>query len=96
MDSVHIVLLGPAVLRLRPRPQRPYGRGGNHFRRHAGAHLSQTGPIVVVVIAAGALAFDARRGLSTHLRTRVHSLWQMVAPRFVGNTGAAVLAYARI
>ena len=34
------------------------------------SQASQTGLVVVVVIAAGALTFDARRGLSTFLRTR--------------------------
>ena len=34
------------------------------------SQISQTGLVVVVVITAGALTFDARRGLSTFLRTR--------------------------
>jgi ABC-2 type transport system permease protein len=54
---------------------------------------SQTGLVVVVVIAAGALTFDARRGLSTFLRTRVDNMWQLIAPRFAVNAAAAVTAY---
>jgi ABC-2 type transport system permease protein len=55
--------------------------------------VSQTGLIVVIVIAAGALTFDARRGLSTFLRTRATSMWQLIAPRFTVNAAAAVTAY---
>lgn len=55
--------------------------------------ISQTGLIVVVVITAGALTFDARPGLSTFLRTRVTSMWQLIAPRFTVNAAAAVAAY---
>jgi ABC-2 type transport system permease protein len=56
------------------------------------SQVSQTGLIVVVVITAGALSFDARRGLSTFLRTRT-STWQLTAPRFTINAAAAVTAY---
>lgn len=55
--------------------------------------VGQTGLIVVVAIASSALAFDARRGLSTFLRTRVGSMWVLVRPRFVVTAAAAVLAY---
>jgi len=55
--------------------------------------VSQTGLIVVVIITAGALAFDARRGLSTFLRTRTSTMWQLIAPRFTINAAAAVTAY---
>ncbi|HVB44642.1 MAG TPA: hypothetical protein VNF47_18340 [Streptosporangiaceae bacterium] len=54
---------------------------------------SQTGLIVVVVIAAGALSFDARPGLSLFLRTRAASIWQIVTPRFAVNAAAALAAY---
>jgi ABC-2 type transport system permease protein len=57
------------------------------------SQISQTGLIVVIVIAAGALTFDARRGLSTFLRTRTTSMWQLIAPRFTVNAAAAVTAY---
>ena len=49
--------------------------------------------VVVIVITAGALTFDARRGLSTFLRTRTTSMWQLIAPRFTVNAAAAVTAY---
>lgn len=57
------------------------------------SEVSQTGMIVVVVIAAGAFTFDARHGLATFLRTRVASMWQLVAPRFAVNAAAAAGAY---
>ena len=49
--------------------------------------------IVVIVITAGALTFDARRGLSTFLRTRTTSMWRLIAPRFTVSAAAAVTAY---
>src|SRR5258708_32862591 len=57
------------------------------------SELSGIGLIVVVVIAAGALSFDARPGLATFLRTRVASSWQLVAPRFAVWAAAAAIAY---
>lgn len=57
------------------------------------SQVSQTGLIVVIVITAGALTFDARPGLSTFLRTRATSMWQLIAPRFTVNAAAAVAAY---
>lgn len=57
------------------------------------SQISQTGLIVVIVITAGALTFDAHRGLSTFLRTRTTSMWQLIAPRFTVNAAAAVTAY---
>jgi len=57
------------------------------------SQASQTGLIVVVVIAAGAFTFDARRGLSVFLRTRADNMWQLIAPRFAVNAAAAVAAY---
>lgn len=55
--------------------------------------VSQTGLIVAAVVAAGSLAFDGRRGLSTFLRTRTSSMARLVLPRYVVPTVAAVLAY---
>jgi ABC-2 type transport system permease protein len=55
--------------------------------------VGQTGLIVVVAIAASALAFDARRGLSTFLRSRASSVWELVKPRVVVTAVAVVLAY---
>lgn len=57
------------------------------------SQISQTGLIVVIVITAGAFTFDARRGLSTFLRTRATSMWQLIAPRFTVSAAAAVAAY---
>ena len=57
------------------------------------SQISQTGLVVVIVITAGALTFDARRGLSTFLRTRTTSMWQLIAPRFTVNAVAAGAAY---
>ena len=58
------------------------------------SQAGQTGLIVVVVVAAAALAFDARRGLSTFLRTRVRSMWMLVGARAAVTAAAAVTAYA--
>jgi ABC-2 type transport system permease protein len=58
------------------------------------SQVGQIGLIVVVAIAAGAMSFDARRGISTFLRTRAHGMWALVTPRFTVNAVAAVLAYA--
>ena len=55
--------------------------------------VGETGLIVVVAIAASTLAFDAHRGLSTFLRTRVTSMWYLIRPRVVVTAVAAVLAY---
>lgn len=55
--------------------------------------ISGIGLIVVVVLAAGAFSFDARHGLATFLRTRVASIWQLVAPRFTISAAAAAIAY---
>jgi ABC-2 type transport system permease protein len=57
------------------------------------SELGGTGLIVVVVVAAGAFTFDSRHGLATFLRTRVTSVWQLVAPRFAVNAAAAALAF---
>jgi ABC-2 type transport system permease protein len=57
------------------------------------SQADQTGLVVVVVVAAGALCFDARRGVSTFLRTRTDRMWRLVAPRFTMNALAAVAAY---
>jgi ABC-2 type transport system permease protein len=57
------------------------------------SQANQIGLVVVVVVAAGALAFDARRGLSTFLRTRTRRMWRLVLPRFAASSAAAVAAY---
>ncbi|HVB44158.1 MAG TPA: ABC transporter [Streptosporangiaceae bacterium] len=57
------------------------------------SQASVIGLVVVVSLAAGALSFDAHRGLATFLRTRVRGLWRLVAPRFTVNAAAAAIAY---
>jgi ABC-2 type transport system permease protein len=60
---------------------------------HYVSQVGQTGLIVVVVVAASALAFDARRGLAVFLRTRVRSMWSLVGARAAVVAAAAVVAY---
>ena len=55
--------------------------------------ITLIGLIVVVALTAAALSFDTRQGLSTFLRTRVTSMWQLVIPRFAASAAAAVAAY---
>jgi ABC-2 type transport system permease protein len=57
------------------------------------SNISTIGLIVVVVISAGALGFDAHRGVATFLRTRVRGMWQLIGPRFTVNALAASAAY---
>jgi ABC-2 type transport system permease protein len=54
---------------------------------------SQTGMIVLIVIAAGVLSFDARRGLATFYRTRVSGPSALIWPRYLATTALAVSAY---
>jgi ABC-2 type transport system permease protein len=51
------------------------------------------GLIVLVVAAASALAFDSSPGLASFFRTRVRTMWQLVAPRFAAYAVAGALAY---
>jgi len=51
------------------------------------------GLIVLVAVAASALGFDSSPGLAAFFRTRVRSMWQLVAPRFVAYAAAGALAY---
>ena len=62
------------------------------IRSYAG-ELGGVGLVVVVVLAAGALSFDARPGLATFLRTRVAGIWRLVVPRFAVSAAAAAAAY---
>lgn len=55
--------------------------------------VSQVGLIVAVVVAAGALAIDSRRGISTFFRTRAATVWQLLIPRYVVPAVAAIAAY---
>lgn len=45
------------------------------------ANASQIGLLVAVVVAAGALAFDANPEMGVFLRTRVPRVWDIVSPR---------------
>jgi ABC-2 type transport system permease protein len=55
--------------------------------------ITVIGLIMVVALAAGALSFDTRHGISTFLRTRVTSTSRLVVPRFVVSAAAAAVAY---
>jgi ABC-2 type transport system permease protein len=57
------------------------------------SEITLVGLVVVVAIAAGALTFDARPGISTFLRTRVTSMTRLLLPRFAVSAAAAVVAY---
>ncbi|MGH3300925.1 MAG: hypothetical protein ACRDOK_04405 [Streptosporangiaceae bacterium] len=51
------------------------------------------GLIVLVVVAASALGFDASPGLAAFFRSRVPSMWRLIAPRFTAYAVAGSLAY---
>jgi ABC-2 type transport system permease protein len=50
--------------------------------------------VVVVLVAAGALAFDAQRESAAFLRTRVSNMWRLVLPKVAVNALAAAGAFA--
>jgi ABC-2 type transport system permease protein len=52
-------------------------------------NASQIGLLVVVLVAASALAFDARREMAVFLRTRVSAVRDIVIPAYLVNAGAA-------
>jgi ABC-2 type transport system permease protein len=54
----------------------------------------QLGLLVVVLVAAAALAFDAQRESAAFLRTRVRSMWRLVLPKVAVNAAAAAAAFA--
>lgn len=54
------------------------------------ANASQIGLLVVVLVSAAALAFDARREMAVFLRTRVSGVRAIVVPAFTVNAAAAV------
>ena len=56
-------------------------------------NASQIGLLVVVLVAASALAFDARREMAIFLRTRVDSVGRILVPALAVNTAAAVLGF---
>ncbi|HEY2314362.1 MAG TPA: ABC transporter [Streptosporangiaceae bacterium] len=51
------------------------------------------GLILVVVLAAGALTFDASQGRAIFLRTRVAGTWRLIAPRVAVTAAADAVAY---
>lgn len=57
------------------------------------SEIAFVGLILVVILSASAFSFDAQPGLSTFLRTRVSSSWQLVTPRFVVCAAGAAVAY---
>ena len=57
------------------------------------SNAMQIGTLVAVVVAAGALAFDAIPEMGVFLRTRVSSLWQILVPRLVLTTTFVVAAF---
>ncbi len=56
------------------------------------SNATQIGLLVVVLVAASALAFDARREMAIFLRTRVKSPVSILVPALVVNAGAALVA----
>lgn len=56
-------------------------------------NAAQIGLLVAVGIAASALAFDAKPQMGIFLRTRVASVWKIIAPRYVVATAAIVGAF---
>lgn len=57
------------------------------------SNASQIGLLIVVMIAASALAFDARREMAVFLRTRVDSVRAILVPAFAVNAAAAVAGF---
>jgi ABC-2 type transport system permease protein len=57
------------------------------------SQTNQAAPVVAVVVSAGALAFDSRRGAATFLRTRATSIRELVLPRFTVSAAAVVTSY---
>jgi ABC-2 type transport system permease protein len=53
-------------------------------------NASQIGLLAVVMVAASALAFDARREMAVFLRTRVRGVRDIIVPAYAINAGAAV------
>lgn len=58
------------------------------------SNASQLGLLAVVVVAAGALAVDARPEFAAFLRTKVSQPWRLLLPRFVVSTAVAAAALA--
>ena len=71
----------------------PPRQAGDGMTEYVG-QTSQTGLIVVVVVAAGALSLDARPGLATFYRTRTTGTARLLLPRYVVGALAAIAANA--
>jgi ABC-2 type transport system permease protein len=56
-------------------------------------NASQIGLLVVVLVAASALAFDARREMAVFLRTRVDSVRTILVPALTVSAGAAIAGF---
>jgi ABC-2 type transport system permease protein len=56
------------------------------------SNASQIGLLIVVMVAASALAFDARREMAIFLRTRVPGLHTIVVPAYTVTTSAAIVS----
>lgn len=57
------------------------------------SNATQIGTLVVVIIAAGALAFDSIPEMGVFLRTRVSPAWRILVPRLVVSFAAASAAF---
>lgn len=57
------------------------------------SNAAQIGTLVVVIVAAGALAFDAIPEMGVFLRTRVSPAWRILVPRIVVSFLAASCAF---
>ena len=56
-------------------------------------NAQQIGLLATVIIAAGALAFDARPTVAAFLRTRVRTVGSIVLPRYATNTALSVASF---
>ena len=95
-------LIGPLIAKFLPQlaknasagmtiivpPPRP-ADGIINFVNQAG----QTGLIVMVAVAAGALSLDGHRGLSIFHRTKARTSFALIWPRYAVSTLTAILAY---
>ncbi len=58
------------------------------------SNAAQVGVLVAVVVAAGALAFDAKPEMGVFLRTRVRSVYDILVPRYTVSLLAVLVSYA--
>ncbi len=58
------------------------------------SNAAQIGVLVAVVVAAGALAFDAKPEMGVFLRTRVRSVYDILVPRYTVSVLAVLVSYA--